>query len=253
MPIARWHPGKLFILWSMVGLLFLAVRYDESNGIFILLFSVAFLTTLIITWKWFSAREAHVSAHRNPRLPSAHPTQPPSTASTHPNQPQRLESVAASLAHLVAGNAPDDASTVNTFRQHTPLRDKELRAELISLRAAAAHFAIYSMFHNDQSRLSKLAELLYGQADPQILVTIRDRGRGYAAAISVPTSNQALFELPPEATTLHYTENPAQNAGQLFAFFCKCTREPLAILAGAALFTTTFDEARRLLQELGAA
>jgi hypothetical protein len=67
MPIARWHPGKLILLWSWGGIFAaLALTSFLSTPVSVspVLHLITFLTALIIlvalsviTWKWLGGRE----------------------------------------------------------------------------------------------------------------------------------------------------------------------------------------------------
>jgi len=81
MPIAKWHPGKLIILWSWGALFaalaltsFLATRATESSKISHTVTLLAALFILIslsaITWRWLSGRES------NPVQPGEPPDEP---------------------------------------------------------------------------------------------------------------------------------------------------------------------------------
>jgi len=67
MRLAKWHPGKLILLWSWGGLIaalslthFLSTPVKNSPGQHLLSFSIAVLLLLalsILTWCWLSRRE----------------------------------------------------------------------------------------------------------------------------------------------------------------------------------------------------
>ena len=85
MPLAKWHPGKLIILWSWGALLaalaltsFLATPVAASPAGHLVAFLIALLILLalsIVTWKWLSGRESGRPNRFSERVPS--PSQPP--------------------------------------------------------------------------------------------------------------------------------------------------------------------------------
>ena len=67
MPITKWHPGKLIILWSWGGIFaalaltsFLSSPVDASPVFHLVALLVALLILValsVITWKWLTSRE----------------------------------------------------------------------------------------------------------------------------------------------------------------------------------------------------
>jgi tryptophan-rich sensory protein len=77
MPVAKWHPGKLIILWSWGTLFaalaltsFLATRATESSKISHTVTFLAAIFILIalsaITWRWLTGRESNPAQSGEP-------------------------------------------------------------------------------------------------------------------------------------------------------------------------------------------
>jgi hypothetical protein len=58
--VAKWHPGKLAMIWAGVVTLYFVLGYyahpADYVGSLVLLVAVAGAAT-VITWRWFSARD----------------------------------------------------------------------------------------------------------------------------------------------------------------------------------------------------
>lgn len=59
MAVKHWHPGKLVLLWAVVGVLFLWGRTADTDDAIVawLLLLIAAPTVLVLTWRWLSGRE----------------------------------------------------------------------------------------------------------------------------------------------------------------------------------------------------
>ena len=152
------------------------------------------------------------------------------------------------IAELVRGNRSEDIGALGNIRAHIPIGDDDLAHEVLCLRTAAAHFAMYTVFRDTEEGMPMAAlDELYAQVDPDDARGVRDRDRGYAAAMTVMVSNQSMLDLPPEATDLHFTEDPASNVGKLFAHFCEARRDPIVGAAGAVLFAAALNGTKEIL------
>ena len=146
------------------------------------------------------------------------------------------------LAQLVSALAEPVFEAMRGTRAAITLADDELRYELKALRYSAVRLAVRVACGTDTAALQRLTEALDTRLGLVVVPGMKDREIAYVAATRIMRSNSAMFDLPPEATNLHFTENPLENVGLLFGHFCSARHDPLVPLVGATVFGRTYQD-----------
>jgi hypothetical protein len=245
--IRAWHPGKLVMLWAgTVGMFYARAHtadWSDLQPALGLLAVISLGISIVVTWKWLGAREA-----MNQKTPRGTDSR---------KSPEEAGSILAVMVSCLEGNIN---GLLDQVRRHISIDEDTLRLEAVSLGSAAAHFGVFSVFDGDSLTFGKFKKGFFDTLRVQsglrtppdaVLRTVCQRGEEYAGALAMHSTNEAIFKLPPEATTLRFSDNPAENAGKLFAYFCGAPLHPLVVMAGTALFHSTFEASQDTLSEMG--
>ena len=245
--IRSWHPGKVVMLWAATIAVFYirahTADWSDLQPALTLLTAVSLGVSVVVTWKWLSAREA-----RNDRT---------SRDAGLRTSPEQAGSALAIMVTCFEGNIN---GLLDHVRRHVPLDEQAARLEAVCLGASAVHYGAFSVLESDSSTFSRFQNGFYSTLREHtglrlpaetVVRTVRQRGEEYAGALALHLTNEGIFKLPPEAMTLHFSDNPVQNVGKLFAHFCREPLNPIVVMAGAALFQSALEASRDALSEMG--
>jgi len=236
--IARWHGGKIALLWVGTLGLFLAARSEDlqlDSGYWIL----AAVVSGVITWRWFSFRE-----RTRPRPVVAGPTLVPTAA---------IGQAIADRVWAKSGKPPRTFSRV--LRGIKPPDGTVLFQEVLALRTRAAHVAVAQAVGTDGVHATDILDAFYsalaqheasGLTGKELVQFLTGRGQDYAAALTITTDNESFLRLMGETSEMTWSGNPAQDVGKLFTHHVGCPRDLHVMLAGTGMFLETLQETRAI-------